>query len=98
MTTEKSIPKEPRHAAVSEKFGSRSGGAAFSGPLEGLLRAAVTLAGKQLCSEGSTGGKRVYTLNRRRSKKLIPVKGTVSLRRVPLARYFVGERGKGEGC
>ena len=28
---------------------------------------------KQLCSEGSTGGNRLYTLNRRRAKKLIPV-------------------------
>ena len=27
---------------------------------------------KTLCSEGSTGGKRVYTCNRRRAKKLIP--------------------------
>ena len=45
----------------------------FSGPLEGLLRAAGTVSEKQLCSEGSTGGKRVYTLNRRRAKKLIPV-------------------------
>ena len=75
MTTEKSIPKEPRHAAVSEKSGSRSGGALFSGPLEGLLRPAGTVSEKQLCSEGSTGGNRMYTLNRRRAKKLIPVVG-----------------------
>jgi hypothetical protein len=27
-----------------------------------------------LCSERSTGGKQVYTLNRREAKKLIPVK------------------------
>ena len=44
----------------------------FSGPLEGLLRAAGTVSEKQLCLEGSTGTKRVYTLNRRRAKKLIP--------------------------
>ena len=44
----------------------------FSGPLEGLLRAAGTVSEKQLCSEGSTGTKRVYALNRRRAKKLIP--------------------------
>ena len=72
MTTEKSIPKEPQHAAVFEKSAFRSGVAAFSEPLEGLLRAAGTVSEKKLCSEGSTGGKRVYTLNRRRAKKLIP--------------------------
>ncbi len=50
------------------------GGAArrFQNDLEGLLRAAGTVAEKNLCSEGSTGGKRVYTLNCQRAKKLIP--------------------------
>ena len=65
----------------------------FSGPLEGLLRAAGTVSEQQLCSEGSTGGNRLYTLNRRRAKKLIPVytlrttiglKGTVSSTVIPL--------------
>ena len=46
----------------------------FSGPLEGPLRAAGTVSEEQLCSEGSTGGNRVYTRNRRRVKKLIPDK------------------------
>ena len=44
----------------------------FSGPSEALLRAAGTVSEKQLCSEGSTGGNRVYTRNSRRAKKLIP--------------------------
>src|ERR1019366_335501 len=39
-----------------------------------------TIWEKILCSEGSTGGRRVYTCNRRRAKKLIPAKGKFWLR------------------
>ena len=58
---------------MSEKAGSGSRGDRLSGPGKGRLEAGGTIWEKTLCSEGPTGGNRVYTRNRRRAKKFIPV-------------------------
>jgi hypothetical protein len=61
---------------VSEKVGSGCRGDGLSGPGKGRKGAGGTVWENELCSEGSTGGKRVYACNRRRAKKLIPVKSS----------------------
>ena len=48
-------------------------------PVEGRLRVGGTVWMKALCSEGSTGGKRAYNCNRRRTQKLIPDKMEISV-------------------
>jgi hypothetical protein len=68
----KTIPISSRNAEVSEKVGSGCWGDGLSGPGKGRKGAGGTVWENELCSEGSTGGKRVYTRNRRRAKKLIP--------------------------
>ena len=56
---------------VSEKAGSGSQGDRLSGPGKGRLGANGNISEKQLCSVGSTGGKRVYPRGYREAKKLI---------------------------
>ena len=60
VITENSIPKGLRHVAVFEQSGSTSGGAAFSGPLEGLVRATGGISEKKLCWEGLVERKWLY--------------------------------------
>ena len=57
---------------MSEKVGSGCRGDGLSGPGKGRKGASGTIREKILCSDGPTGGKRVYTPNRRAAKKLIP--------------------------
>jgi len=56
----KTIPLSPCNGELSEKAGSGCSGDGFSGPGKGRLGAGGTIWEKILCSEGSTGGKRVY--------------------------------------
>ena len=54
------------------------------GTRKGRLEASRTIWEKTLCSENPTGGNRVYTRNRRRTKKFIPVKTEhVNMRETP---------------
>ena len=69
----KTVPISPRKGEVSEKAGPGSRSNGFSGPGEGRLGAGGTPLGERLCPEGLTGSKRMYTCNRWRTKKLIPV-------------------------
>lgn len=65
-------PFDPNHPIAQQDLEQILEAAAISvpGPAEGRFEASGTISEKQLISVGTPGGKRVYTRNRRRSKKL----------------------------
>ena len=68
---------------MSEKLVLEAGATSFQDPEKGGWEpVGWDPLGENPCPEGSTGGNRVYTRNRRRVKKLIPVRLETSVVRL----------------